>query len=872
MHSILRKAPFVLGLFLCPLAAHAHTAGMVMNGWHNGFSHPLLGWDHLLAMVAVGMWAAQSRGRAVWLLPVVFVAVMTLGGLAGAAGVSVPGAEAMILLSVVVFAVLVVRKPRLRAGVGVLIVGFFAFFHGFAHGQEMPASASLLSFGLGFTLATLMLHGAGIVAARLVVLLVPCLFASAAYAQQNAGTAAESRLSPEEDKAARLPDIVITGRSDSQVGIADSASQGNIGQEQIRLRPIIRPGEVLETVPGLIVTQHSGEGKANQYYLRGFNLDHGTDFLTQVDGVPINLVSHAHGQGWTDTNFLIPELIQTLSYQKGVYYAENGDFASAGAANIQLFNTLPTGIARFTGGSFDYYRGLVADSVKAGDGDVLYALEGNYNDGPWQQGNHFKKANAVLRYSQEHEDRGWNITFMGYAADWNSTDQIPKRAVDSGLVDRFGLIDPTDGGNSQRYSLTAEWRTESDTIITKVMAYGVYSDLNLFSNFTFFLADPGRGDQFAQPDQRWISGLKASHTFLHTIGDAESETTLGLQFRNDYIRNGLLLTQAQQRIGAVREDDILETSVSPYAENKTKWNEWLRSSFGLRLDGFRFDVDSDRGENSGARTYGLASPKAAVVFGPWVDAEIYLNGGLGFHSNDARGVNTKVDPATGLPLDADGNPVQPADPLVRTYGAEIGARSIWIDGLQSTLALWWLDIDSELVFVGDAGTTEAGRPSRRYGIEWANYYNPIDWLTFDADFSFSKTRFRDSPIDPGTGLPAGRFIPGSVETVIAAGATVHDLGGFFGGLRLRYFGPRALIEDNSERSDPTILLSGNLGYQFDKVWTLQAEIFNLLNRKDDAISYFYASRLPGEPPDGVNDIHFHPIEPIGFRIGITANF
>jgi hydrogenase/urease accessory protein HupE len=862
----LKKPLFLLGLLLSPLLAHAHTAGTAVNGWHNGFNHPLLGWDHLLAMLAVGVWAAQLRGRAVWLLPLAFVGVMSLGGMAGVAGVSVPGAEMIILLSVAVFGVLVVRNVCFRARFSVLIVGFFAFFHGFAHGQEMPASASLLSFALGFMLATLLLHGAGIMTARLAVLAFACLLGSSADAQQTPNDpTAVPEPQPEDEEAVRLPEIVVTERSDSQVGIADSASQGNVGQEQLKLRPIIRPGEVLETVPGLIVTQHSGEGKANQYYLRGFNLDHGTDFLTQMDGVPVNLVSHAHGQGWTDTGFLIPELIRTLGYQKGVYYAENGDFASAGAANIQYFNTLPTSIAKFEGGSFNYYRGLFASSVKAGDGNFLYALEGNYNDGPWVRGNHYKKGNAVLRYSQEHADSGWSVTFMGYKVDWNATDQIAKRAVDSGLIDRFGLIDPTDGGNSQRYSLTGEWHRQSDASATKVMAYGFYYDLDLFSNFTYFLANPVRGDQFEQPDQRWVSGLKASHTLFHHIGKAESESTVGLQVRNDNVHNGLFLTQARRRYATVREDDVWETSVGLYAENKTRWNDWLRSSLGVRFDGFRFDVDSNRPENSGTRTDGLISPKGGIVLGPWAKTEVYLNGGLGFHSNDARGVNTRVDPVTGAP-------VQPTEPLVRTYGAEVGARTAWVEGLQSTLALWWLDIDSELLFVGDAGTTEASRPSRRYGVEFANYYSPTEWLTFDADFSFSKARFRDNAIDPATGLPVGRHIPGSVETVIAAGATVHDLRGFFGGLRLRYFGPRALIEDNSVRSDPTILLSANLGYEFDKTWTIQAEVFNLLNRKDSAIDYFYASRLPGEVLEGVNDIHFHPIEPISFRIGLTAKF
>jgi hydrogenase/urease accessory protein HupE len=866
MKSILRKLLCLILILSLPHVAHAHTPGLETGDWHNGFNHPLHGWDHLLTMIAAGMWAAQLRGLAVWLLSPIFVGVMSLGGLAGVAGATAPAAELMILLSVLVFGVLVIRKQRFRMLPSLCIVGFFAFFHGFAHGQEMPASASLLSYALGFMLATLLLHGLGIMAVRLSLLAFTCLFGGGAYADRSGNDAAalpEAQTETEEE--VRLAEIEVSERNDSQVGIADSASEGNIGQEQLKLRPIFRPGEILETVPGLIVSQHSGEGKANQYFLRGFNLDHGTDFLTQLDGVPVNMASHAHGQGWTDTGFLIPELIRTLSFQKGVYYAENGDFASAGAANIQYFNTLPEGILKFTGGSFGYYRGLAADSVKIGEGNLLYAVEGNYHDGPWQSGNHFSKGNAVLRYSREHDDWGWSAAAMAYGANWNATDQIPRRAVDAGLLDRFGLIDPSDGGRSRRYSLTTEWHRQSDHGATRVMAYGVYSLLDLYSNFTYFLDDPVRGDQFAQPDRRWQSGLKAAHTRYHRIGGMDSETTLGLQFRNDAIDNGLLLTQKRQRYGSKREDRILQTSISPYAENKTQWNGWLRSSLGVRFDGFRFDVASNRPENSGHRLDGLVSPKGGIVLGPWAKSEIYLNGGLGFHSNDARGINTRIDPNSS-------GAVKPADPLVRTYGAEIGARTARIDGLQSTLALWWLDIDSELVFVGDAGTTEAGRPSRRYGVEFANYYTPTDWLTFDADFSFSKSRFRGNEIDAESGLPAGKHIPGSVEMVIAAGASVHDLKGFFGCLRLRYFGPRALIEDNSRRSKETILLSANLGYAINKHLTLQAELFNLLNRKDSGIDYFYTSRLPGEPSEGVDDIHFHPVEPIGFRLGFTANF
>jgi outer membrane receptor protein involved in Fe transport len=302
------------------------------------------------------------------------------------------------------------------------------------------------------------------------------------------------------------------------------------------------------------------------------------------------------------------------------------------------------------------------------------------------------------------------------------------------------------------------------------------------------------------------------------------------------------------------------TGVSPYAENKTYWNDWLRTSLGVRFDGFRFAVGrSNVGQNTGERYDGLVSPKLGIALGPWADTEFYLNGGLGYHSNDARGILTTVDPSTGAKSG-------PATPLVRTYGAEVGVRSTWVKGLQSTLAIWWLDTDSELVFTGDAGTTEPSRPGRRYGLEFANYYAPADWLTFDADFSFSHARFRNED-------PAGSYIPNSVTTVIAAGATFHEVyGGFFGGPRLRFFGPRALTEDGARFSDSPLLLSAMLGYEVNKNLSVQAEVFNILDRKDDGITYFYTSRLPGESSAGVDDFHFHPVEPLSFRLGFTAQF
>ncbi|MBI1839351.1 MAG: TonB-dependent receptor [Verrucomicrobia bacterium] len=676
--------------------------------------------------------------------------------------------------------------------------------------------------------------------------------------------------------AARLPEVLVQGRGDSLLQIADSAAQGTVGVKQLETRPLLRAGELLEAVPGVIITQHAGGGKANQYFLRGFNLDHGTDFAVSLDGMPINLPTHAHGQGYTDMNIVIPELTQRVNYQKGVYYAENGDFSSAGAAQLETFKVLPQALAILEGGMYGYARTVFAASPQLGAGHLLYGFEASHYDGPWRNPDDYQKFNGVLAYSQGDDAAGFSITGRGYHGRWDSSDQVAAGTVASGLTPFFGSLDDTTGGNSQRYSLQAEWHRSDAQSATKVMAYGFYYDLDLFSNFTYFLTDTNRGDQFEQADRRVTTGLKASHTLFSQWGSREVENTFGLQARNDDIRNGLFQTEARQRVDKInagdgsalsattRQDDILQTSVGLYYENKVQWAEKFRSVAGVRGDIYNFDVRSSRDANSGGRVAAVGSPKVSLVFGPWSRTEIYAQGGLGFHSNDGRGVNTRVDPVTGTPTAADGTPIRRADPLVQTYGAEVGVRTLAARGLQSTLSLWWLDIDSELVFAGDAGATEASRPSRRYGIEWANYYNLTKRLTLDADFSFSRAEFRDSD-------PIGRHIPGSIETVVSSGISYHSESGLFSSLRLRYFGPRPLIEDNSIRSGATILLGAQLGYRFNKTWTLTAEAFNILNRRDHDIDYAYESRVrPGDSP--ATQVHYHPVEPIQARFALTARF
>jgi outer membrane receptor protein involved in Fe transport len=657
----------------------------------------------------------------------------------------------------------------------------------------------------------------------------------------------------------RLEAVVVTGRADSLVGTASSANEGVIGAEQLARRPLRRVGEIVETIPGVIISQHAGGGKANQFYLRGFNLDHGTDLATTLDGMPINMPTHAHGQGYTDLNLLIPELVREVSYKKGPYFAEIGNFGSVGAFNIHYFDTLPSQLAVATGGTLGYARGLLAGSPKLGAGHLLYAAEYEHADGPWDRTDDFHKMNGVLRYSIGDELNGFSLMLSAYHGVWDSSDQIARRAIGR-EVGIWGSLDDTTGGDSSRVNLLADWRRSDEHSATRILLYGFYYDLDLFSNFTYFLDDPVRGDQFEQKDRRLTLGLKASQTWFGELFSRKTENTLGLQLRNDNIRNGLFKTQNRNRLTVTREDHVIETSVGAYFENKTPWAEKFRSVLGVRGDVFSFDVRSSNLDvNTGSEAAFIASPKASLIFGPWAGTEFYVNGGFGFHSNDARGVLTRTDPASG-------ESVRGAKPLVRTKGAEVGVRSAAVPGLQSSFSLWLLDIDSELLFVGDAGTTEATRPSRRWGVELANFYNVTPWLTLDADFAWSHTRFRDS-------APEGWHIPGSVETVVAAGVSVQDFwGGAFGSLRVRYFGPRSLIEDDSVRSPSTTVVNAQLGYKFNETWTATVDVLNLFDERSSDIDYYYTSRLRGEPSAGVDDRHTHPNEPRSVRLTISARF
>jgi hypothetical protein len=572
-----------------------------------------------------------------------------------------------------------------------------------------------------------------------------------------------------------------------------------------------------------------------------------------------------------------------VNYEKGPYYADVGNYASAGSAHLEFFKTLPQNFFQVEGGMYGYERAVFGISHQVGSGNLLFGGEVSHDDGPWKNPDNYLKFNGLLTYSQGDDARGFSITARAYHGKWNSSDQIAENAVP--LVGLFGSLNPTDGGNSQRYSLQTEWHRASANSSTKITLYGFYYDLDLFSDFTYYLTDRDRGDQFEQKDRRWVTGLDARHTISSQWFGRNVENTFGLQVRNDWVHNGLFQTENRVRVdktdsdtgtilpATTQEDRFTETQVGFYVENKIQWAEKFRTVAALRGDVGHVDVTSlVNPANSGTATKVLPSPKLSLIFGPWSKTELYVQGGFSFHSNDARGATQTVQPVSG----DNAYPNTPASRiplLIPTKGAEIGVRSSAVPHLQSTLSLWYLRSASELQQSGDTGgTVPSAQPSNRYGVEWANYYTPREHVAFDFDIAGSRALFTTiDGDDAAPGSPGGKHVPEAAGLVVSSGVTLHDYKRFSSSLRLRAFGPRNLTSDGIYRSNATVLLNADVGYQINKKWRFVVEFLNLLNRKDHDIDYAYESRITPTADSAFTNV-FHPVEPFQVRFGLRRTF
>ncbi|MGZ3258290.1 MAG: TonB-dependent receptor [Croceibacterium sp.] len=679
---------------------------------------------------------------------------------------------------------------------------------------------------------------------------------------------------------------MVTASRANLLGTATTASQGHITEQEISLRPIVRPGQLFESIPGLVVTIHSGEGKANQYLIRGFNLDHGTDFANFVDDMPVNRPTNTHGQGYSDLSFLMPQIVSGIDYTKGPYYAAIGDFGSVASSHAQLAKAIPNQIS-VTAGTDRYQDLFMGGTVHiADDKRLLGAVELGHYDGPWKPRQDFRKVNAALRYSEGGAVDGWTLTGMYYQSSGGLLTDQPLRAVTTGLIDRFGTLDPTDRSKSQRYSLSGHLDKQvGSNGKLAVSLYGIHSTMTLWNNFTHYLDDPVNGDQEAQNERRDTLGGNASLTVHSNFGAISSDTTIGFLGRYDgvfvnrqHTKNRTTVLNyctLEQPDGSVttypaantfcNADHVRLLDVAGYVQNTTNWTDWLRTIVGLREEYYHATDHSDVTGTGGRGDQWLFQPKANLVLGPFAKTELYLSWGRGFHSDDVRGVFGTI-PTQGIPLAGGPTPL-----LAATTAEEIGLRTDIIPRVHIQLALFQQDFDSELTYNADTGQDSAGAPSRRKGIELSADYHPFRWLELNTDLNFSKPRYRTDNL-AAYGLN-GPYIADAPFFIYSAGVLVNNLGRWSGGLQWRRLGTHPLSDGDKYPQDKGYSeFNLDIAYESPGGWKLGATIINILDSHDNAADYYYTTRLPGEPTAGVLDFQTHPLEPRAARFSLAKTF
>jgi outer membrane receptor protein involved in Fe transport len=724
-------------------------------------------------------------------------------------------------------------------------------------------------------------------------------FISTVAAQAPTDTASDSA-SP----AAPLSEITVTAERLELLGTAQTASEGVVTDEELQLLPTYRPGQLLETVPGLLVTLHSGEGKANQYLMRGYNLDHGTDLETYVDGMPINQPTHAHGQGYTDLNFLIPELADGLTYTKGPYYANVGDFGAVGSVDVSVRDTIPDQVS-MTVGTLNFQRMFSAGSQPLGTGNLLAAAEFQHYDGPFVTPDDQRKENVVLRYSDGDEQDGYSVTVMGYHGLWTNTTDIPLRAIYEGLVpNRFGTLDPTDGGRAWRGSLSFDDHASIGAGLLTSSAFFIDNQLHLYNNFTHYLVDSVHGDQEDQFENRRAAGGRMSYTLPLPLGEIPNQMLFGGLVRDDILRVGRLASEGQVPLPIADsppsfsdDDQVYLFASAIYLQAITRWTSNFRTVVGFR-DDYQHGTDIDYlaalhetagYANGGTVRQQLPQPKGSVIYTVNDSLELYASAGRGFHSADIRGVNQDTSVDLGLPH----TPL-----LARQEGQEIGLRASPRPDLALTFAIFNLWQQSETIIDPDVGQDSAGPPSRREGFELNLTYKINQYLEFYGSVSGDHTRFT-RPFDDGTGHE-GEYITNAPVATGALALYLTNLGRWSGALDYRYLGnyplssgpcnnaaaahdfpgvatscanaPTAPGQVNAKGFGETNL---EVHYALSSNWNASLGIYNLFNVHAAAAEFWYVDRLQNEIgtyPDGRADTHEHPLEPIMARFTLAKRF
>lgn len=646
----------------------------------------------------------------------------------------------------------------------------------------------------------------------------------------------------------------------SEVKVAAAAKTGvfhTISDLDIHLRPINNSQEVLRIVPGLFMGQHAGGGKAEQIFLRGFDIDHGTDIAITADGMPVNMVSHAHGQGYADLHFLIPELIQKVDFNKGPYFAEKGNFATAGYVDFKTRDYLDQNFIKAEAGQFNTFRtvgalNLLGNKAGAAKKHSLYmGGEASYTRGYFESAQNFKRFNGIIKYHGRISAASSLTAYIsGFSSGWNASGQIPDRAVNNGSIGWYGAIDDTEGGNTGRYNANILLSTHiSNCLRIKHQLYVSKYLFELYSNFTFFLEDSINGDQIKQKENRLLSGFSSNIEKDHEIGSSKAIFNAGVQIRYDATR-GSQLSHTKDRhtlLNAIMHGDIRELNAGAYAEEKIHFNPRWSLTAGIRADYFSNQYINHLSSQTQKSNSAMLSPKLNIQYRHSNKWQLYWHSGKGFHSNDTR-----------VAVQQNGRKV-----VTPAWGSDLGAIIKLGNKAVLQTALWYLWLQQEFVYVGDAGIVEPGGKTRRMGWDASLRYQLARALYADVDINVTRPR--------AIGAPAGEdYLPLAPVFTSTGGLTYRKESGWNGSLRYRWMGNRAANEDNSVVAKGYFITDAAINYTGAK-WEAGIAIQNILNRKWKETQFDTESRLQTEPSP-VSEIHFTPGTPFFIRGSFTLFF
>jgi hypothetical protein len=651
-------------------------------------------------------------------------------------------------------------------------------------------------------------------------------------------------------KALNLTEVVVNNQRDLAKNITV------VNQIDLELRPTRSSQDILRIIPGLFTAQHAGGGKAEQIYLRGFDIDHGTDIRVSVDGMPVNMVSHAHGQGYADLHFLIPETIDNVDFNKGPYYSRQGDFCTAGYADFNTRNALKNSSIKLEGGSFDTYRAvwlidLLSNTER--NQNLYVASELLFSNGPFESPQQFNRINLMGKY---HGAIGNNqiltATLSTFSSKWEASGQVPDRAVKSGRISRFGAIDDTEGGSTSRTNANLQLVKSMDNgDFLKNQLYYVRNQFELYSNFTFFLNDPINGDQIKQVENRDIFGYKVAYNFEREVGNTSFITEIGMNLRYDKTQNSELSRVKKRSVflSYAALGDIDELNAGLYIDEHWRLSEKFSINAGLRFDQFNFGYVNklDSLFNHQVEYDNVVSPKLNFYYNPNSKVQVYLKTGVGFHSNDARVV---------VPQNA-------LQTLPRAFGADLGVFLKPMPRLLLNMALWGLDLEQEFVYVGDEAVVEPSGKTRRYGVDFSARYQLIDWLFLDVDMNYTVPRSKEDP-------EGENFIPLAPTFSSIGGVTTKFSKGWNGSLRYRYIADRPANETNTVTALGYYVVDGGITYTRRK-FELGLSFENLFNIDWNEAQFDTESRLFDEA-EPVSELHYTPGTPFFVKGGVTFFF